>query len=169
MKSLAEYIKENLSQEIDESLLLTAAAAALIAGTVAGTAAVTPRLFDKVTRRREDRKTYKLSKKMERIEMLRQANKSDWNDFFDVASKFGPDTLHSILKTDPQLNATLTDIEKDREIQRLRAELAEVRSRGDSDEGGKISDLLKRIANRLTDKQIEILNRAADKLQDLRF
>lgn len=169
MKSLAEYVEENMSQEIDESLLLTAAAAALIAGTVAGTAAVAPKLFDKVAKRREDRKTYKLSKKMERIEMLRQANKNDWNDFFDVASKFGPDTLHAILKTDPQLNATLADIEKDREIQRIRDELTELRSRGDSNDSGKISDLLKGIANRLTDKQIDILNRAADKLQDLKF
>ena len=166
MKSLAEYIEENMSLEIDESLLLTAAAAALIAGTAVGTAAVAPNLIDKVTRRREDRKTYRLSKKMERIEMLRQANKNDWNDFFDVTSKFGPDTLRAILKTDPQLKDALSDIEKDREIQRLRAELADARSSGNS---GKISDLLKRIANRLTDKQIDILNRAADKLQDLKF
>jgi predicted DNA binding protein len=94
--------------------------------------------------------------------MLRQANENDWNDFFDVTSKFGLVTLRAILKTDPQLKDALSDIEKDREIQRLRAELADARSNGNS---GKISDLLKRIANRLTDKQIEILNRAADKLQ----
>ena len=160
MKQVIDCINESTrNDQMNESVALTIGAAALAIGALFGGT----QIANAMSVKREERKTKKLAMKMQRMNMLRDANRQDWNDFFDVVSRFNPDTMDAIIRSEPDLKDAFDSIDKDKEIERLRQEVSDLRNGGQEEES-LFTRLAEKIKDKLDPRNISLLNKAASNL-----
>lgn len=165
-ESITEQIYESESQNVFEVLGLTALGAALLLAGGIGTTLGISNLTSKARVKREIRKSELAALKRNRLDMYRNDMRKDWDDFFDVAQRLNDDSIKNLIFDEPDLKDAFDRLKADHEIENLRRDLEDAQR--ERDEMG-IKDILKKMVNKLRDKEIDVLNKAASRIDDRRL